>query len=316
MVGKVEQQLLAGLDGVELIAYDKRSGLKGILQLRRQLADRRFDILLHMQAALRASLVSLAIKADIRLGFDSARAKDNQRWFSNVQIAANPNRHVLDGFMDFAETLGAPRTPLQWNIPISGTNRQQAEEQAPAGPYLLISPCSSQRARNFRNWSAEGYARLIDHAYRHHGLHALLTGGNTELEQQYGEQIQALTEHKPVNLIGRTSLKTLLALVEKAHLVVAPDSGPMHMATATGTPALGLYASSNPDRTGPYLSRQWVVNRYPDQLEKHLGKTVAEVSWGKRVRDPEVMLSIGIDEVLTMLDRMIDANPVARNAIR
>ena len=310
IIGKTEQQLLSGLSGVELIPYDKRNGLKGIWQLRRTLADRQFDVLLHMQAALRASLVSLAIKADIRLGFDSARAKDRQRLFSNCQIAANPKGHVLDGFMDFVEALGGQRTPLQWDLAIPQQNRDEARAQGPKPPYLLISPCSSQRARNFRNWSVEGYARLIDHAYQHYGLNAVLTGGNTEVEQQYAHEILQRTQQQPVNLIGKTSLKTLLALVSDAHLVVAPDSGPMHMATATGTPALGLYASSNPERTGPYLSRKWVVNRYPEQVRNHLRKAVDEVSWGKRVRDPQVMLSISIEEVIQMLDQLIADNPV------
>ena len=69
IIGKVEHGLLEGLEGVELIPYDKRTGLKGVLALRRQLKQRRFDLLLHMQAALRASLLSLAVKADIRLGY-------------------------------------------------------------------------------------------------------------------------------------------------------------------------------------------------------------------------------------------------------
>ena len=314
-----------GLEGVELIVYDKKSGLKGMINLRRQLAGRKFDLLLHMQAALRASLVSLAIKADIRLGFDNARAKDHQYLFTNRKIAAHPKTHVLEGFMDFVEALGVNRPSmtgevqtgdrtsgdaLTWDIPIPEENRAEALALAPNRPFMLISPCSSQRARNFRNWSPEGYAGLIDYAQERYGLYSVLSGGNTELERAYGQQIQELSKNSPVNLIGETSLKTLLALVEQAHLVVAPDSGPMHMATATGTPALGLYASSNPDRTGPYLSRQWVVNRYPDQVQKHLGVSVEDISWGKRVRDPEVMLSITVEEVFNMLDKLIADNPV------
>ncbi len=301
--------MLAGLQGVEFIVYDKQTGLGGLLKLRQALAGRRFDVLLHMQAALRASLVSLAISADIRLGFDTERARDKQHWFSNCRLAPHSRAHVLESFLDFVQALGADPEPLEWRIPISEEVRQQVAQLAPRPPYLLISPCSSQRARNFRNWSAAGYARLIDHGYQQYGLHCVLTGGNSTLEQQYGEQICALAKQPPVNLIGATSLKQLLALVEGAQLVVAPDSGPMHMATATGTPALGLYASSNPDRTGPYLSRQWVVNRYPDQLRQHLGLTPDEARWGQRVRDPEVMLSITEAEVLAMLDRIMMATP-------
>ncbi|MEH6469985.1 MAG: glycosyltransferase family 9 protein [Halopseudomonas sp.] len=308
IVGKTELRLLDGLDGVELLAYDKQSGLKSIWQLRLQLKGRRFDLLLHMQAALRASLVSLAIKAGVRLGFDAERAKDNQRWFSNRQIAANPRKHVLDGFMDFARACGAEADRLEWRMPIAEQDRVETQRLVGDQPYLVISPCSSQRIRNFRNWSVEGYAKVIDYAWKRYGVRTVLSGGNTELEHQYGQQLQQLCQHPPINLVAKTSLKQLLALIENARLVMGPDSGPMHMATATGTPALGLYASSNPDRTGPYLSRQWVVNAYPDQVQKAFGCDVDAIAWGKRVREPDVMDGIQLGDVTAMLDNIIEAD--------
>ncbi len=309
IVGKTERALLEGLDGVELLAYDKKTGLRGIWALRRQLKGRRFDLLLHMQAALRASLVSLAIKADVRLGFDDERAKDHQQLFSNSQIPANPHAHVLDGFMDFARSCGAEVDRLEWRMPIPEQDRQAVSQRVGDGDYLVISPCSSQRVRNFRNWSVEGYAKVIDYAWQQHGIRTVLSGGNTELEQQYGQQLEQICQQPPINLIAKTPLKQLLALIESARLVLGPDSGPMHMATATGTPALGLYASSNPDRTGPYLSRDWVVNAYPDQVRKTFGCEVADISWGKRVRQPDVMDGISVAQVTAMLDQLLRDNP-------
>ena len=305
IVGKVEQQLLEGFDGVELIAYDKRSGWRGMLQLRRQLAGRRFDLLLHMQAALRASLLSLMIPAKIRLGFDAERAKDNQRWFSNRQIPANPRKHVLDGFMDFVRAIGADAESLEWRMPVPSSAYDDARAMSGDQPYLVISPCSSQRIRNFRNWSVEGYARVIDHAWQQHGLRTVLTGGNSELERSYAAQLLECCEQPPIDLVGKSTLKQLLALIDGAKLVLGPDSGPMHMATAMGTPAVGLYAGSNPDRTGPYLSRQWVVNCYPEQVRQVFGCEVDQIAWGKRVREPDVMDAITIDAVLAMLDRLL-----------
>mgnify|MGYP003625259272 CR=1 FL=1 len=314
ILGKTELRLLEGLNGVELLGYDKKTGIKGILQLRRQLKRRRFDLLLHMQAALRASLVSLAIRAQVRLGFDAERAKDNQRWFSNQQIPANPRKHVLDGFMDFIRACGADAERLEWRMPISAQDRSEIQQLVGEGDYLVISPCSSQRIRNFRNWSVAGYARVIDHAWSHYRVRTVLSGGNTELEHQYGRQLGELCQHPPLNLIAKTSLKQLLALIESARLVMGPDSGPMHMATATDTPALGLYASSNPDRTGPYLSRQWVVNSYPVQVQKAFGCGVDAISWGKRVREPDVMDGIQADEVISMLDRLLGSTDAVAKA--
>ena len=93
VIGKAEARLMSLIEGVEFITVDKRAGLFGARrQLRAQLAGRRFDVLLHMQLALRASLLAQAIDADIKLGFDRARARELQWLFTNAQIAARVAR--------------------------------------------------------------------------------------------------------------------------------------------------------------------------------------------------------------------------------
>ncbi|MCW8886343.1 MAG: glycosyltransferase family 9 protein, partial [Motiliproteus sp.] len=189
ILGKTELQLLQGLEGVELIPYDKKSGIKGMLAIRQQLQGHQFDVLLHMQQAIRASLLSLFISARYRVGFDPDRAKDYQHRFTRYHIPPHAKAHVLEGFLDFAHVLGVNPQPLTWNIPIPEAAREQAATLKPDGSYLLLSPCSNQRARNFRNWLPEGYGQVIDYAYEKHGLTTLMTGGTTDLEKSFGEQI-------------------------------------------------------------------------------------------------------------------------------
>ncbi|MFT6914276.1 MAG: heptosyltransferase I [Motiliproteus sp.] len=305
IVGKAEGLMLEGIDGIDLQVYDKSSGIKGALALRRRLAGERFDILLHMQSALRASLLSLFIPADIKLGFDAGRAKDHQTWFTTHQIRPNPKAHMLETYLDFARALGVATDRLEWRLPIPEAAQAHARELSGQQPYLLISPCANPRIRNFRNWSAEGYAALIDYARQQHGLNCILSGGNSAIEQEIGSQIQHLCQPPPLNLIGKTPLKTLLALIDQARLVVGPDSGPMHMAAATGTPAIGLYASTNPDRARCYSSPDWVVNRFPDQVRRTLNKDARELPWTTRVRTPNVMSIITTAEVKAMLDKLL-----------
>ena len=87
VIGKVEASLLQGLPGVEFVIFDKRAGLKGYQDLRQQMRSRQFDVLLHMQVALRASVASLCIPAKVKIGFDSQRAKEAQWLFTNKKIA-------------------------------------------------------------------------------------------------------------------------------------------------------------------------------------------------------------------------------------
>ncbi|MGD8380228.1 MAG: glycosyltransferase family 9 protein [Gammaproteobacteria bacterium] len=309
VIGALEATLLGDIEGVEFITFNKKDGLAGYRRLRRQLAGRHFDVLLQMQVALRASLAALCIPATVRVGFDRARARDFQWLFTNRRIAPGGHEHVMDGLFGFARALGISERELRWDIPLSEADRAFAAEHVPADqPKLIISPCSSQRARNFRNWAAEHYAAVADHAQARWGMPTLVTGGPSELERDYARRISELASAPITDLVGRTSLKQLAALLERARVLVSPDSGPVHIATAMGTPVIGLYATSNPDRTGPCLGREWIVNRYPDNLREFLHTDVDSVRWGTRVRHPEAMERIRVDEVIERLDRLMETS--------
>lgn len=319
IVGKAEYSLLSGLEGVELLVYDKSSGFKGMRKLWRELNSRKFDVLLHMQQSIRASVLSLGISADVRLGYDKARAKDWQTLFTNARIAPHEHAHVLESFMDFAQAMGLDTHKellrLDWDIAIPREAEQEAYHLIKGRKALVISPCANPRLRNFRNWSAEGYAAVIANAWREYGLTSFLTGGNSPAEKEMVQRIKSLCDDlgdgQPVDILGQTTLKGLLAVIRQARAVIAPDSGPVHMANALGTPVVGLYATTNPDRAAPYLWRKYVVNRYPDAVRKFMNTTVDQVKWGTRVRHPEAMSLITPEDVCLQLDRLLSATESA-----
>ena len=307
IIGKGEYSLLAGLSGVEFIVYDKSTGLAGMRALWRQLADTRFDVLLHMQQALRASVLSLGLKADVRVGFDRDRAKDRQYWFTHRQIDPRPRAHVLESFIDFARLLGVEDTSLHWDLPIPGQAYEEARRHTGDARYMLISPCANPRLRNFRNWSAEGYAAVVEHVFVQYGLKTVMTGGGSTQEREMGQRIKTLCQPEAViDAIGATSLKGLLALIDRAQVVVGPDSGPVHMANAVNTPVVGLYATTNPDRAAPYLWREQVVNRYPQAVKGFLHEDPETINWGRRVRHPEAMSLICAEDVIDHLDALLN----------
>jgi len=305
IIGKLEASLIDDIAGIEFIIFDKSKGWNAFRELKAKLNQRRFDALLHMQVSLRSSLASRMIKAPVRLGFDRARAKDYQWLFTNAQIAAVPRQHVLDGLFEFARTIGVESRNLVWEIPIPPAAYSFVQQHIPQHkPFVMISPCSSARFRNWRNWSVQGYAAVCDYL-ESKAVTCVLTGGPTELERNYGAQIQQQATSQPINLVGKTNLKQLLAVVSAARFVISPDSGPAHMATCVGTPVIGLYATSNPSRTGPYLSQQWVINKYPQALRAETGKNVDEVAWGTRVRDPDAMQRISVNDVMEKIDQLL-----------
>jgi heptosyltransferase I len=294
IIGKGEARLLEGLDGVEFIVFDKKAGWAGLRALREQLAGRRFDVLLQMQLALRANLVSLAVPADVRIGYDRGRSKEGHSLVINRRIPAG-GHHVLDVFGRFCEPLGLSQDRVEWDLPVPAEARAWAEAQLPGTqPTLLVSPCSSHV---LRNWSTERYAAVADHAAAS-GWRIALCGGRSELERRTGDEIRAAMRAPVIDLIGKDTLKQLLALLERATMVLSPDSGPVHMANAMGTPVLGLYACTDAERSGPYSDRRYTVNRYAEAARRFIGKAPQELPWGKRVEFPGVMDLIGVDDVI------------------
>lgn len=306
IIGKLEASLVGDIPGIEFIIFDKSQN--PYLQTRRALQGRRFDLLLHMQMSLRASVASLAVHAPVRLGFDRQRAHDFQWLFTNRRIPHRDRQHVMDSLFGFTEALGFQERVLRWDIPVPAEAQAYARERIPDGrPTLIISPCANPRFRNWRSWQPEYYAALADHAASKHGMQVLVTGGRSEIEKAYGERITALSKSKVTDLVGQTSLKQLMALLGRATALVSPDSGPVHMGTAAGTPVIGLYATTNPDRAGPYLSQRWRVDRYPDALQQFDGLTPETAPWGTRVRDPKAMDCIKVEDVTGKLDELMAA---------
>jgi heptosyltransferase I len=303
IIGRAEAQLMSLLPEVDFIIIDKRAGWRGLRDLHRQLRARRFELLLHMQLALRASLVSACVHAPIRLGFDRARARELQWLFTNQQIEAHPNQHVLESFQGFLAALGLAAGPLEWNLPLPADAQRYAAELVPdAQPTLMISPCSSHPARD---WRAERYAAIAEHAHGTHGMRVILCGGRSERERAMGAQIEQASRVSLINQIGRDTLPQLLALLARCAVLLSPDAGPVHMATMVGTPVIGLYAATRCARSGPYLSREWCVDQYDAAARQFLGRSAADLPWQAKIERPGVMDLIEVDAVRERLDRLM-----------
>lgn len=301
IIGKVEYKLVGDLPGVEFIVFNKKAGWRGYRELWGQLRGRRFDAMLHMQVALRANLAAALIPARITVGYDRDRSKDLHQLFINRRIAAAPQQHVRDCLASFLQPLGLEAAPPLWTIPLSDADHDFAQRHLdPTRRSLVISPCASH---TLRNWRAERYAALADHAVRQHNMQVLLVGSPATSEQEMCAAIAAAMAEPALNLCGQDTLKQLTALLTHADLLVAPDTGPAHIASAVGTDVLGLYAASNPLRSGPYRSLDWCVNRYPEALQKFTGKTVEQARWGARAEFPGAMDLITVEDATAMLDR-------------
>ncbi len=306
VIGKLEYSLLAGLPGIEFIVFDKTQGRQAFRTFKQAMQGRHFDVLLHMQVALRANWLARLIPAKRKIGFDTQRSKELHSLFIHERIRHQQAPHVLEGFFAFAEQVGVPAKAIaqaSWHLPVAPADEAFARQHVATGQRtVIIVPAASKRERN---WLPERYAAFAEHAYRC-GFQTVLCGGPTALERELEAAITAACKTPLTSLIGQTSLTQLQALLGAASLVLAPDTGPAHMANAAGTPVLGLYGHANPARTGPWRYRDWVVEVYHQHLQAHTGKTAEQLPWGKRVKGESVMAAITVKQVTQRFDAMVE----------
>ena len=312
IIGISEYQLVKTIDNINFIVFDKAAGISAYLQLNKQikqhLKGNTFDVLLHMQLSIRASVASLFIPAGIKLGFDKARAKDMQSLFCNQQISPESTRqHVLDSFLEFPRHFDL-QPVLNWQLPVIPSASDAMSRRVKTDKKLfIINPCAVAKSKNWRNWTVDGYAAVADYVTSQYDMQVVLTGGNSALERDTAEDILSLCKtSEPLNMVASTSIDELVAILHLADIVLAPDTGPVHIASALGTDTIGLYASTNPERAGPYNHKQFVVNKYPQALLKYNGKSVEQAAWGERIKTAECMALITASDVTEQIDNIIE----------
>lgn len=304
LVGRVESAVAKLVSGVEVVVVDKRSPVREMLALRRRWRDRRFDALLHMQVSARSNVLSLGVRARERWGFDAARSKEGHRWVIDRRIppAPQPGEHVLDGLMRFAVALGAPQNaPRRWDLDLPPDAEIWAQDlcQRAGSAPVLINVCAS---RPVKDWTPENFAAVARHVVSTHRRPVILCGGRSARETEMAAAILAFAGPGVIDQVGATTLPQLLALLARAAALISPDSGPVHLATAVGTPVIGLYGSTNLRRCGPSQDVRWCVNRRDAAAQQLLRRDPATLGWAEVV--PGGMALIRVEDVIERVDAL------------
>ena len=305
IIGKTEYELLAHLNDIDFIVFDKDKVLKSYQLIAKRLSGREFDTLLLMQYSLRAGLLSLLVKAPLRIGYPHQLSREFHSLFVNQHIKMPTGKHVLDVYYGFVKALGIKeRTDAVPTYYLPDDIRFAEHNLAKDKKILLISPCSSH---SFKNWLPERYAEIARVAIQRYDMHIVLVGSDSQTERMYETRIQQYLNTPCTSLIGKTTLRQLAAIVAHSDLVIAPDSAIVHIASALQTPVIGLYAATDAERSGPYRYLDWCANCYPEALEKYCRQSIKDVRWGKHIKKSNAMELINTQSVLEKLDRIMEA---------
>lgn len=253
----------------EIIEFDRSLGVRAFTDVRSKLRTHEFDLLIDLQVYFKAGVVTALADATVKLGFDRARARDLNWLFTNRKIPPRPIRHVQDQYLEFLEYLGIPYAPLEWNIGPWAPERAW-QSQWIAGFERPVAAIVVATSKPEKDWLPERWAAVCDALYSDYGLQPLLVGGRSARELD-AERIIMERASCPIRSELGSGLRKLISILDASALVLAPDTGPLHMAVAMNRPAISLLGYTNPKRTGPYRRfHDLMIDAYANKGEQYV----------------------------------------------
>jgi lipopolysaccharide heptosyltransferase I len=291
----------------ETIPFDRQALGSGIGKAVRaagrfagELRRRRFDLAIDMQGLFRSGLMTLATGAKRRVGFSIAREGARYCYTDRIPTLPLDHEHAVDRNWRMAQAFGVGRRPKRFIVPIADDARRWAVQglrDCPR-PWLVFAVGARWLTKR---WPAEHFALLARRAQAHFGGTALFVGARDESELARGV---VGTLAGPVrDWVGKTTLPQLAALLERADVMIANDTGPLHLAAALDRPVIAPYTCTQVRLHGPYgvargavESAIWCQGSYlrqcdrlecmtelhPDRLWFFLHETLA--AWASRYR--------------------------------
>jgi lipopolysaccharide heptosyltransferase I len=262
LVSTACQSLLEGHPQIdELIPFERRrfgkgwrkpTAAVGLVRFMSDLRSRKFDLVIDLQGLFRSGYIAWRSGAPIRVGPSEAR---ELAWiFYTHHVATGfPNGHAVDRYLKIADALGLGREPVEFHFAITDADRAAAAALLPSeARYAVLLPGANW---DTKRWPPRKFAELTGPLKDRLGLQSIVAGSAGD--QKLASQIPGA-----IDLTGKTNLRQLVALLDKADLVIGNDTGPLHIAAALNRPLVAMFGPTNPDFTGPFGRLDSVV-RHP-----------------------------------------------------
>lgn len=304
IVSRPFHALVTGLSGVELIVIDKPRGPISFWRLWRQMRAYAFDWLLVPQASMRANLVTLVTRAKRKIGFGALHSRELQRLFVDETVPAEPE-HLVDSFLQFATYVGVREHVIEWDLPLRPDEIEWARAKLAGcrGIKLAVVLAASKAERN---WPIERYRETLERVAARWPLTVVLIGSADPAERALADALRRELRAPVCDLVGATDLRQLAALMGEVDALLAPDTGPLHIAQAMRTPVVGLYAVARSTKSGPYVHPQWTVDVFAEAATTILGRRPDRVGWQKKVHDERALQLIRVDAVVDKLEQLFE----------
>lgn len=270
----------------ELQRIFKADGLFAAYRFFRQFAVKlkgyNFDLAIDFQTLFKSGIITFSSGAKQRIGFDKWR--ELNRLFTNERVRAI-SRHTVDKYLELVEAAGASPDASPVKIAYSSEDASYIDEflnerKLEDRPWVAINPGASWTSKL---WPAERFAALCD-ILEDSAIPVVVVWGPGE--EPLVDAIVGATRSRP-NVAPSTSIKQLACLLERSSLYIGGDTGPMHMAVAMGTPVVGIFGPSDPERNGPYGEGHMILQADIDCIK----------CWKKSCSSMECMNNVSAEDV-------------------
>ncbi len=294
--------LLAEIVEVNILAIDKPKSIRDYWQLRQQWRKKNAGQLISLQTSFVSNIVMALLPAEHKTGFGLPYSREGHHLFANTAYDLPENLHQVEIFFELVKKFAGSSEEYQittedLSLPVSERDKTWATDTLQQHKqWIAINPMASTLEKT---WPSEYYSELINQLNnRYPDKYIVLTGGPYNKEIEFAAKIQQQARSPCFNLVGKTSLTQLAALLQQMTLLISPDTGPLHLANAVATPVIGLYAVTRPEYIGPYNQLNNCINIYDQVAQKFMHKSAGELGWQKKIPSQAAMRLITVSQVM------------------
>lgn len=233
----------------KVIPFPRKDWREKKTAFKAELQQETYDLVVDLQGLMKSALICRMAKRSkaAKILGPSFQREGARFLYSAVVGKKDKNRHAVQENLDVLQFQGKPDSPVEFPIKFPDVDFQCLEKK----PVVVFAPCSRHEAKN---WPWKRFVELGEYL----DCQIILVGAPEDADTCRKIE-DALPEGACTNLCGKTTLLELGGVLQKADLVVTVDSGPMHMASATGSPCLAIFGPTDPTSVGPYGDQHRVL---------------------------------------------------------
>jgi lipopolysaccharide heptosyltransferase I len=291
--------LLEGNPDLNDIITLPNSSISAFLACGRHLRENNYTCVFDVQGLYKSALLAKLTHVKQRIGYSFSFAREGAASLFYSQRVKPTTKHMVDMNLELAAAAGAKIEAARFPLAIPG-EAQSAINQFLASTnisrYVVLSPGGGWLSKL---WPPDRFGELALKIWETHGLRIIINCGPGEAELA---EIVVANATSALPIIVQYGVAEMMALLRGAELVVAGDSGPLHLANALGIPVVGLYGPTSPHRNGPYGGRDIVVRNLDD----------ADTTYKRENSYSEEMISITVEQVMQAVEERLALRALER----